>query len=684
MKNLIVACAAAGSVAVLGGCAASGGLSKADKRFARGEYETAIELYKADVAKGKDIATANFKIAEAYRMSNRIEQAETYYKAALDGGVKNADAPFYYGQALKANGKYEEAATQFEQYATSGTNRALVARAEREAQNAKAVPGLMAMRSNNEVTPLDQINTAAADFSATIKPDTKELVFASGRDGKKYPGNGEGFNHLYAIKFDDAEKMTGGTVMPYESVAMGGMAAAPAPAAGATGTTPAPAPAKDSKDAGKPVFSKPNMHQASATFSPDGKMMVFAQSNDGSKKGYLSVDLFVSYFRGGTWTEPELIRGVNNSKADDFAPVLSPDGQTLYFASSRPGGQGGNDLYKASLGANNRFSAPENLGDQINTPGNENFPAVAPDGTLYFSSDGHPGFGKLDLFRVEKTGKVSNLGTPINSPGDDFAPYLTGKDMGIFASNRAGGKGSDDLYMFRKKPLKLVTFYAEGKVLGKDTKTGATEPLANETVTITNANGQKQDVQTGADGSFKAKLDTSATYTFVADRGGYFTARQSVSTVGKVPAQDQLPNEMNDITVPVTLTLDKIKLNTAIVVENIFYDYNKWDIRPDAAAELDKLVQTLVDNPDINIELSSHTDSRGKDAFNQTLSQKRAQSAVDYIISKGIPKARITAKGYGETKPVIKNAKTEEEYQRNRRTEFKVTKINPAAPGTTN
>ncbi|WP_243636024.1 OmpA family protein [Hymenobacter edaphi] len=682
MKNLIVACAAAGSVAVLGGCAASGGLSKADKRFARGEYETAIELYKADVAKGKDIATANYKIAEAYRMSNRIEQAEQYYKAALDGGVKNADAPFYYGLALKANGKYEEAATQLEQYSTSGTNRTLVARAEREAQNAKAVPGLMAMRNNNEVTPLDQINTASSDFSATIKPDTKELVFASGRDGKKFAGNGEGFNHLYAIKFDDAEKMTGGTVMPYESVAMGGAAAAPAPAA--TGTTPAPAaPAKSDKDAGKPVFNKPNMHQASATFSPDGKMMIFARSNDGSKKGLLSVDLFVSYFRGGTWTEPELVRGVNNSKADDFSPVLSPDGQTLYFASSRPGGQGGNDIYKSTLGANNRFSAPENLGDQINTPGNENFPAVAPDGMLYFSSDGHPGFGKLDLFRVEKNGKVTNLGAPINSTGDDFAPLLTGTDMGVFSSNRAGGKGSDDLYMFRKKPLKLVTFYAEGKVLGKDAKTGATEPLANETVTITNANGQKQDVQAGADGSFKVKLDTSATYSLVADRGGYFTARQSVSTVGKVPAQDQLANEQNDISIPVTLTLDKIVVNKAIVVDNIFYDYNKWDIRPDAATELDKLVQTLVDNPDINIELSSHTDARGKDAFNQTLSQKRAQSAVDYIISKGVPATRITAKGYGETKPVIKTAKTEEEHQKNRRTEFKVTKIN-AAPSTTN
>ncbi|KAA9331273.1 OmpA family protein [Hymenobacter busanensis] len=669
MRNLIVACAAAGSVAVLGGCATTGGVSKADKRFLRGEYETAIELYKADVAKGKDIAMANYRIAEAYRLSNRIEQAESYYKAALDGAVKNPDAAFNYALALKANGKFEEAATQFQQYATNGTNRTLVARAEREAQNAKASTQLTAMRNNNEVMPLDQINSPASDYSATIKPDTKELIFASGRDGKKYLGNGENFTDLYAIKFDDMDKMTGGTVAPYSGTA------AAAPAAGATPGSPTATP---SKDADKVAINKANTHEASATYSPDGKTMIFARSNDGSKKGFLSVDLYVSYFRGGAWTQPELLKGVNNSKADDFSPVLSPDGQTLYFASSRPGGQGGNDIYKATMGANNRFSAPENLGDQINTPGNDNFPAVAPDGTLYFSSDGHPGFGKLDLFRVEKNGKVTNLGAPINSNGDDFAPYMTGKDMGVFSSNRAGGKGSDDLYMFRKKPLKLVTFYAEGKVQELDTKTGATAPLSGETVTITNAAGQKQDVQAGADGTFKVKLDSATAYSLVADRPGYFAARQSVSTVGRTPAQDQLPNEMNDISIPVTLTLNKIVVNKAIVVENIFYDYDKWDIRPDAATELDKLVQTLVDNPDISIELSSHTDSRGKDAYNQTLSQKRAQSAVDYIISKGVDKSRITAKGYGETKPVIKTAKTEEEYQKNRRTEFKVTKINQA------
>ncbi|QNH62196.1 OmpA family protein [Hymenobacter sediminicola] len=640
MKKLLLVCAAAGSTALLSGCATSGGMSKADKRFARGEYETAIELYKADVAKGKDVATANYRLAEAYRLSNRLEQSESYYKAAIDGGVKAPDAQFYYGQALKANGKYDEAAQQFDAYTQANAGRALAPRAEMESKNAKMANIIVAMRTNNEVMPLDQVNTPSAEFGSSLIPDTKELVFASGREGKKFLGNGENFNDLYAVKFDDADKMTGGTVRKLE-----------------------------------PIFNTEDKHEASATYTPDGKTMVFARSNDGSKKGLLSVDLWISYFKNGAWSEP-VLANINDRTADDFAPAFAPDGQTLYFASSRKGGLGGNDIYKATLGPNGRFSPAENLGDQINTPGNENFPAVSPDGTMYFSSDGQPGLGKLDIFMVDK-GKVTNLGAPINSSGDDFAPYFTTKDVGVFSSNRAGGKGSDDLYMFRKKALKLVTFYADGTVVTRNDKTGVTAPASNEEVALFGRDGQKlQTVTTDAEGKFSIKLDSAAAnYSLVADRPGFFTARAPLSTVGRKPSQDQLPNEMNDVRLPVALTLTEIVKNKAIRVENIFYDYDKADIRPDAAAELDKLVETLNDNPKITIELSSHTDSRGKDAYNQTLSQKRAQSAVDYIISKGIDKSRITAKGYGETRPEIKNAKTEEQYQRNRRTEFKVTKI---------
>ncbi|GAA4351628.1 OmpA family protein [Hymenobacter saemangeumensis] len=614
-------------------------MSKGDKRFARGEYEPAIELYKADVVKGKNAAISNYQIGEAYRRSNRIEQSEQYYKAALDGNVKKSDAGYRYAEALRANGKFDEAAAQFTTYASSGGDRTLAARAEVDARNAKASKDVAAIASKYDVTPLEALNSAAADFGGAMMPGTGELVFASGREGKKYLGNGENFNSLYAIKFDDAASMSGGTVRKLEG-----------------------------------PFNTDKQHEASATYTPDGKTMVFARSNDGSKKGLLSVDLWISFNKGGVWSEP-ILANINDRSADDFSPVFAPDGTTLYFASGRKTGSlGGVDLYKATLGTNGRFSPAENLGESINSVGNDNFPGVAPDGTLYFSSDGRPGYGKLDIFMV-KGGKAVNMGADVNSSADDFAPLPMSNETGLFSSNRAGGKGSDDIYKYTKKPLKQVTFYADGIVLERDTRTNATTPLANANVTLEGSNGQRQTVVSGPDGKFSAKLDSVTSYTLMAEHEGDFAARGTLTTVGRKPSQDQLPSQMNDIRLPVTLTMNKLIKNVAIEVKDIFYDYNKANIRPDAAIRLDTLVQTLVDNPKISIELSSHTDARGKDAYNLKLSQMRAESAVAYIISKGISKSRITAKGYGETKPIVKDAKTEEEHQRNRRTEFKVTRI---------
>ncbi|WP_235726917.1 OmpA family protein [Hymenobacter siberiensis] len=613
-------------------------MSKGDKQFARGQYELAIPLYKADVAKGKGAAISNFRIGEAYRLSNRVEESEPFYKAAIDGGVKNADAGFRYAEALKANGKYDEAAAQFASYGSNGGNRTLAARAETESKNAAASKAVAAIKNKYEVMPVDALNSAGSDFGGTMMAGTGDFVFASGRDGKKYLGNGENFNDLYAIKFDNAAAMTGGTVRKLEG-----------------------------------PFNTENKHEASATYTPDGKTMVFARSNDGSKKGYLSVDLWISYLKAGAWSEP-VLANINDRTADDFAPAFGPDGTTLYFASGRKGGQGGNDLYKATLGPNGRFSPAENLGETINTAGNDNFPGVAPDGTLYFASDGRPGLGKLDLFMV-KNGQPVNLGADVNSTADDFAPVPMAGDMGLFSSNRAGGKGSDDEYMFKKKALKLVTFYADGTVLERDDKAKTTLPLAGATVTVTSSNGQRLSAVSGPDGKFNLKLDSVTSYNMLAERAGDFSARTALSTVGRKLSQDALPNLTNDIQLPVTLTLNKIILAKAIEVKDILYDYNKYDIRPDAAIRLDTLVQTLMDNPKISIELSSHTDQRGKDAYNMKLSQQRAQAAVDYIVSKGIDKARITAKGYGETRPLVLKPTTEEEYQRNRRTEFKVTRI---------
>ena len=592
----------------------------------RGEYEPAIALYKADLAKGKGAARANFRIGEAYRLSNRLEQAEPYYKAATAAGLRNADLGYRYAEALKAIGKLDEAAALFTTYAQSGSNRTLSARAEAAARNAAASKALAAMPAGYLVAPLDAVNSPNSDFSAAQLPGSGELVFASGREGKLYPGNGEKYTALYAQKFDDPAAMTGGTPRKLE-----------------------------------PIFNSDKELQASATYTPDGKTMVFARSNDGSKKGYLSVDLWISFYRNGAWTEP-ILANINDRTANDFAPVFAPDGTTLYFASNRKVGLGGDDIYKATLGPNGRFSPAENLGETVNTVGNDNFPGVAPNGTLYFSSDGQPGFGKLDIFKYE-SGKVVNLGPGVNTAADDFAPFFTGPNVGVFSSNRDGGKGSDDLYTFRRRS-KRATFYADGTVLERDGSTGATTPVANETVTLTSGNGQRQDVLTGPDGKFTARLDSAQTYTLFADRANDFTARASLSTVGRYPKQEDLPQQQNDVKLPVTLTLNKIVVNKAIEVKDIFYDYNKFTIRPDAAPRLDTLAQTLLDNPKINIELSSHTDQRGKDAYNLKLSQQRAEAAVAYIVSKGISKGRITAKGYGETRPIVKDAKTEADFQR--------------------
>ena len=636
MKKFSVLGVVAGSALVLGGCAASGPLSKADKHFAQGEYEPAIALYKEDVAKGKNVAAANFNIGESYRKSNRIDQAEPFYKAAMDAGSKAADLPYYYAESLKANGKLDEAATQFSASAEGGTNMAEAARAQ--SRNVQASKALMAMPARYDVMALDAVNSPSSDFSASRMPGSGELVFASGRGNKTYAGNGESFLSLYAQKFDDPTAMTGGTARKLES-----------------------------------NFNNDSELQASATYTPDGQTMVFARSNDGSKKGKKSVDLYAAFYRNGAWTTPEPL-SINDLNADDFAPAFAPDGTTLYFASGCAGGQGGNDLYKTTLQTNGTFSAPENLGESVNTVGNDNFPGVAPDGTLYFSSDGQPGYGKLDIFKYEG-GKVTNLGPNVNSPADDFAPFFTGPDMGVLSSNRAGGKGSDDLYSFKKKQPRRVNFFADGTLLERDDKAGTTTPAANGTVTLTSSNGQKVTLTSGPDGKFTTKLDSAQTYSLFAERTGDFSARTDLSTVGRTPDVASLTQEQTSVNVPVTLTMNKIIKNKAIAVKDIFYDYNKANIRPDAAIRLDTLAQTLMDNPTISIELGSHTDSRGGDAYNLKLSQRRAESAVAYIVSKGIDKSRITARGYGETQPIIKNAKTEAQFQRNRRTEFKVTKV---------
>ena len=544
MRKLLLACATAGSAALLSGCATTGAASKGDKPFARGQYDVAIPLYKADAAKGKNAGLLNFRLGEAYRLSNRIEQAEPFYKAAIDGGAKNADLTYRYAEALRANGKYDEAAAQFTSYASSGANRNLAARAENDSKNAAASKAIAGIKNKYDVMPVDALNSAGSDFGGTRMGTGGDFVFASTREGKKYLGNGENFNDLYAIKFDNADAMTGGTVRKLEG-----------------------------------PFNSENRHEANATFTPDGQTMVFARSNSGKKNDYksatgdkatlMSVDLWVSFNKGGTWSEPALAN-INDRTADDFSPAFGPDGTTLYFASGRKGGQGGTDIYKTTLGANGRFSPAENLGETVNTAGNESFPGVAPDGTLYFASDGRPGLGKLDLF-VLKGGQATNLGADVNSIADDFAPVPMGKDMGLFSSNREGGKGSDDEYMFKKKPFKKSVFAVNGTVMEIVGSAAPVPSSGAQVVLVVERRIVQGPSTTDATGKFILKADSTTTYRVIAEKPGYFSANQTVR-IPAPQAQAQLPNLVNNVEIPVTLTLNKIIKNKAIEIKHILYD----------------------------------------------------------------------------------------------------------------
>ncbi|MFA1771127.1 OmpA family protein [Rufibacter glacialis] len=611
-------------------------VQKGDKNFGQEEYQLAINHYQTALKKGRTGAEVNFKLAESYRLSNRLALAEQYYKAALDAR-KTEETMFRYGMALKANGKYEEAATQLQSYLAVASNKTFMRLAQLELDNLKQVATIRDQPTYRIVTPVLAANTAASEFSPILL--NNELIFSSTRENATYKGNGEGFLNLYVVPVADTGMAAAPTVRPFAA-----------------------------------VLNAPEVHDASPAFTNEGRTMVFARGNTGKKSGSENVDLYISQYKTGEWSEPRPA-SFNDPVAWDASPAFSPDGRTLYFSSNRRGGQGGRDIWKTTLDAAGRFSRPENLGPTINTPGNESFPYVGPDSTLYIASDGHPGLGGLDLFRISGD-SVINMGAPINSVGDDFSILITGDNQGFFASNRTGGQGGDDLYSYVKRQPKLVNFFVDGRVVERNEKTNALTPVGNLRVALQNAQGVKiEEATADAQGNFTFRLDSASVYSVVAERTGYFTARQPVVTQGKTPPQSQLTQPVTNIRLTATLTLAKIVRNRAIVVENIFYDYDKADIRPDAAVELDKLVQTLLDNPAITIELSSHTDSRGVDIYNQDLSQRRAQSAVDYIISKGIDPKRITARGYGESRPVVRNAKTEEQHQRNRRTEFTVTRI---------
>lgn len=641
-------------IIVAGACSTE---KKAIKAFTAGKYQSSIDLFKKTLENNPDNSKANYFVAESYRLSNRIQDAESYYAKAGGKGIDKDSVRFFYGQSLKANTKYADAKKVMLELAGSTANAALKDRANAEAKALDYLADLDQKKNYYRVKNLDQINTPASEYSPVFL--NNELYFTSSRGAneKIYEATGTPFTDIYKVA------SRGANVDP---------------------ATLAPLPQ---------TINSQSINDGCITFSPDGKTMVFAKGNSGKRKGAnptFDVDLYISRFRNNAWTEPIPIN-INTPESWDSSPTFSPDGKTLYFASNRTGtgknklGYGGTDIYSAVIDSRGRFSRVRNMGPQVNTPGNELFPYVAEDGKLYFASDGHPGYGGLDLFVVKRVnGKtvIDNLGQPMNSPGDDFGMFHFKADRGFFTSNRDGGKGDDDIYTFVNEDpdLRVVNYFLQGitYTFGEDSSLVV---LPNTRVSLYDEAGElMQDYITGNDGKFLFRVYENENYNLVGETQGFIVKRQNFSMAGKSVDPSTLKELITNITVDTAIVLDKIELNKVFPLENIYYDYNKSFIREDAAKELDKLVQLLVDNPEIKIELASHTDSIDDRAYNIELSQRRAESAVRYLVQHGIAPDRLIAKGYGEDKPIAPNSNPDGSdnpvgRQKNRRTEFKILEI---------
>lgn len=619
-------------------------VEKGDNQFLSGQYQYAISTFGQILQEDSTNLKANQVVAESYRLSNRIEKAAPYYKQVVEQ-EPDFNNFFFLGQSLKAQQNNQAAVEAFEKAKTYTSDEALLARVQREIESIKLAEGIADYWPNHVLVNFKELNTPGADYA----PVTSEnfFYFTSARQASGiYPATGTPYTKLFRTRAEGLRVDVG-----------------------AVQTLPE-------------FKNEEGLNQAAMAISPDGNTIIYARGNSNSSKDLPEVALFASYFRGAGFTQPIWMPVNEDENWWNSSPAFSPDGAELYFASNRPGGYGGIDLYKATKLANGDFGNAVNLGPTINTPGNELFPRPTPDGKLFFASDGHPGYGKLDLFVAEKNDSgaqvIKNLGQNFNSKDDDFGIFFTEyPKVGFISSNREGGVGDDDIYFFEDKTPKPKIVNVLLNVFAKEKKDNGTDAAISQARIVLYGSDNKQQGGdfSNTNGRVRFTIAPESDYTIIASKNGYFSKSVPFTTKGKTPDPASLIQEVTNVTLDTTIYLDQLILEKAIVLENIYYDLDKAEIRSDAAVELDKLVKLLQDNPSIRIELSSHTDARSSDAYNLDLSQRRAQSAVDYIVSKGISADRLVAKGYGESQLIIKDAQTEEEHQVNRRTEFKVIEI---------
>jgi peptidoglycan-associated lipoprotein len=586
---------------------------RANAAYEAGEYYEAIDLFKNAYNKIKDRSKRSeivFKIAECYRILREARKAEVWYRKAINLDFQDPVIYLRYAEMLMMNENYDEAAEQFKKY------KELVPadpRAENGIRSCQLAVEWLENPIGYEVEEMRYFNSRERDFSPAFgEEDYATVFFTSTRDdatGKELHGaTGENFTDIFVSRQDRKGKWS----------------------------TPIPLGEEFSSEADD---GTPNV-------SHDFMTLYFTRCPKG-KNEQLGCQIFSSRRSGAEWSAPDKL-DITSDSIVVAHPAISPDNLSLYFVSDMSGSVGGKDIWKITrANEGDEWSEPENLGQDINTPGDEMFPYVHADGTLYFSSDGHIGMGGLDIYKASLGDNarwtVENLRAPVNSPDDDFGiVFENDAERGFFSSSRKG-RGNDELYSFFLPPLK---FNITGVV--KDEKTDRVIPGA--TVKSIGSDGITIETETNNDGSFRFMLQPNTDYVFIASSERYLNGKERETTKGREKSTD----------FQATIYLSPV--DQVIEIPNIFYDFARWDLRPESMVSLDNLVETLNDNPNVTIELMSHTDSRGTDQDNMVLSQRRAQSVVDYLISKGIASERLQAKGYGESQPKVVDEQIAEEY----------------------
>ena len=629
-------------------------LSDAEEKQRIGEYYEAAAIYRKVYTKTspkkRDLrGYIAYRMAECNRLINNTAKATSAYMNAIRYDYPDSTVYLRMGQMLQKTGRYPEAIKNYDIYMENDPSNLL---AINGIQGCELAPGWKKNPTRYEVRRMDKFNSRRGEFSPMLAGDKyDQLYFASSRskdkDAKVSAITGQNNNNLFLVKQDEK------------------------------GAWLAPVELEDEVNT--------EYDEGTPSFSPDGNTMYYtycAQDPEGPR----TAEIYISTRSSAKWGKGTRATIVKDSVTALGHPSISPDGKYLYFVSDAVGGFGGKDIFRARV-AGNDFGPMENLGEEINTPGDEMFPYVRDSVTLYFASNGHPGMGGLDLFKAtqDSTGKwnVENLGAPINSMGDDFGITFAGKEeRGFFCSNRNDARGYDHIYSFE---LPTITIFIEGIVNDVDEY-----PIEDATVRIVGKDGLNVKVPVKKDGTYRVELERDIRYVMMASARGYLNQNYELHTG---------PEEKNE-TYIVDFFLSPI--SKPVVIDNIFYDFDKATLRPESKKALDEMIKMLNDNPNVTIELGAHTDRKGTDQYNERLAQRRALSVVDYLIAGGIEAARLEAKGYGESVPKTINKKMAKQFdflkegdvlteefilalppeqqeiadQINRRTEFKVLRTN--------